>query len=42
MVDVNGHFDLDEAIAFSHDIAKHNVFWFEEPVGQWNFSELKR
>ena len=32
MVDVNGHFDLDEAIAFSHDIAKHNVFWFEEPV----------
>ena len=32
MVDVNGHFDLDDAIAFSHDIAKHNVFWFEEPV----------
>ena len=32
MVDVNGHFDLDSAIAFSHDIVKHNVFWFEEPV----------
>ena len=32
MVDVNGHFDLDDAIAFSHDIAEHNVFWFEEPV----------
>ena len=32
MVDVNGHFDLDDAIAFGADIAKHNVFWFEEPV----------
>ena len=32
MVDVNGHFDLDDAIAFSREISKHNVFWFEEPV----------
>ena len=26
MVDVDGYFDLDDAIAFGHEISKHNVF----------------
>ena len=32
MVDVNGHFDLEDAIAFGHSIEKYNIFWYEEPV----------
>ena len=32
MVDVNGHFDLNDAIAFGREISKFNVLWFEEPV----------
>lgn len=32
MVDVNGHFDLNEAIAFGHAIAPFDILWYEEPV----------
>jgi L-alanine-DL-glutamate epimerase-like enolase superfamily enzyme len=32
MVDVNGHFDAIEAIAFGHEIADCGITWYEEPV----------
>lgn len=32
MVDVNGHFDTVDAIAFGHSIAGSNILWYEEPV----------
>jgi L-alanine-DL-glutamate epimerase-like enolase superfamily enzyme len=32
MVDVNGHFDLNEAIAFGRAIAPFDILWYEEPV----------
>jgi L-alanine-DL-glutamate epimerase-like enolase superfamily enzyme len=32
MVDVNGHFDTEEAIAFGRAIADCGIFWYEEPV----------
>ena len=32
MVDVNGHFDLNEAIAFGDAIAPFDILWYEEPV----------
>jgi D(-)-tartrate dehydratase len=31
-VDVNGRFDLDEAIAFGDAIAPYKLHWYEEPV----------
>jgi L-alanine-DL-glutamate epimerase-like enolase superfamily enzyme len=31
-VDVNGRFDLDEAIAFGDAIAPYRLHWYEEPV----------
>jgi L-alanine-DL-glutamate epimerase-like enolase superfamily enzyme len=31
-VDVNGRFDLDEAIAFGDAIAPYHLHWYEEPV----------
>lgn len=31
-VDVNGRFDLDEAIAFGGAIAPYHLHWYEEPV----------
>lgn len=32
MVDANGAWHTDEALAFAHAIAEHGVTWFEEPV----------
>lgn len=32
MIDVNGHFDVVEAIAFAHAIADCGIYWYEEPV----------
>ncbi len=32
MVDVNGHFDLNDAIAFGRAIAPFDILWYEEPV----------
>jgi len=32
MVDVNGHFDLNDAIAFGCAIAPFDILWYEEPV----------
>lgn len=32
MVDVNGHFDAIEAIAFGRAIADCGIYWYEEPV----------
>ena len=30
MVDVNGKFDLDEALAFGRAIDQYGLFWYEE------------
>ena len=32
MFDVNGHFDLPEAITVAEELLTHGVFWFEEPT----------
>ena len=32
MVDVNGHFNLQEATAFGLDIGTRGITWFEEPI----------
>jgi len=32
MFDVNGHFDLAEAITVAKELLTHGVFWFEEPT----------
>jgi len=32
MVDVNGHFDVEEAIDFGRKIEQYKVTWYEEPV----------
>jgi D-galactarolactone cycloisomerase len=32
MVDVNGHFDIGDAIAFGRAIAPFDILWYEEPV----------
>src|SRR4029077_9612657 len=32
MVAVNGHFDLNDAIAFGRAIAPFDILWYEEPV----------
>jgi len=32
MVDVNGHFDFNDAVAFGRAIAPFDILWYEEPV----------
>ncbi len=32
MVDVNGHFDVVEAIQIGYALSNHDVLWYEEPV----------
>ena len=36
-VDANGRFDLDTAIAYAKVLARHNLFWFEEPGDPLDF-----
>lgn len=38
MLDVNGHFDLPEAITVAEELMTHKVFWFEEPT--WPMRDL--
>ena len=42
MVDVNGHFDIEEAIDFGRAIEKHKVTWYEEPVRPMRNIELMK
>ena len=32
MVDVNGHFNVTEAIELARRMAEHDIYWFEEPT----------
>ena len=40
MVDVNGHFDIEEAIEFGRAIEKYKITWYEEPVRPMRNIEL--
>ena len=43
MVDVNGHYNVIEAIEAGKEMKKHNITWFEEPVKPMrNYNSIKK
>ena len=38
-VDVNGRFDLEEAIRFGHAVAPYSIRWYEEPLDPLDYLE---